>query len=287
MPAPLQFVHPLRVGQKLAAHGGALDAPGSKLLLHEIGVVQAAHAAEGQAGVLPHSIAELEEAARLAEGRVAGGRDGVFQCRVVGQRDMEAGHARLFQQRHKDGQFFHQNACVAVVGVFLPDSQLVVNGKFRHGGMDGPDRFHGKAGAVLGAAAVFIGAVIEDGRAEAAAHPVAVHLHHVEPSLFCQHRRLAEACEDGLDLPLRHFGDVRLHFGVQLFAQLVRGELFGQHGGDVFEHRQHVGIALVQLGADLAIRLVGDLHDLLIKREAPLHRRGIFRTCSSPPAHPR
>ena len=58
--------------------------------------------------------------------------------------------------------------------------------------MDGLDRFHGKAGAVLGAAAVFIGAVIEDGRAEAAAHPVAVHLHHVEPGLLCQHRRLAE-----------------------------------------------------------------------------------------------
>ena len=90
------------------------------------------------------------------------------------------------------------------------------------------------------------------------------------------HRRLAEAREDGLDLPLRHFGDVRLHFGVQLFAQLVRGELFGQHGGDVFEHRQHVGIALVQLGADLAIRLVGDLHDLLIKREPLCIEEGFF-----------
>ena len=32
-----QLVHPIWVCQKLAAHGGALDAPGGKLLLHEIG----------------------------------------------------------------------------------------------------------------------------------------------------------------------------------------------------------------------------------------------------------
>ena len=42
-----QFVHQVRVSQKRTAHGGALDAPAGELLLHEIGVVQAADPAEG------------------------------------------------------------------------------------------------------------------------------------------------------------------------------------------------------------------------------------------------
>ena len=67
-----QLVHPIRVCQKLAAHGGALDAPAGELLLHEIGVVQAADPTEGHGGILPHLVAELEEAPRLTEIGMAG-----------------------------------------------------------------------------------------------------------------------------------------------------------------------------------------------------------------------
>ena len=87
-----QLVHPIRVCQKLTAHGGALDAPGSKLLLHKIRVVQSAHTANRQLRVPPHLIAEFEEASRLVEIGMIGGRDGVFQCGMVCQRYMEAGH---------------------------------------------------------------------------------------------------------------------------------------------------------------------------------------------------
>ena len=57
-----QLVHPIRVCQKLAAHGGALDASADELLLHKIRVVQTTDTTDGQLGVLPHLIAEFEEA---------------------------------------------------------------------------------------------------------------------------------------------------------------------------------------------------------------------------------
>ena len=101
-----QLVHPIRVCQKLAAHGGALDASAGELLLHKIRVVQTTDTTDGQLGVLPHLIAEFEEASRLAEIGMIGGRDGVFQCGMVCQRYMEAGYACPFQQWHENRQFF-------------------------------------------------------------------------------------------------------------------------------------------------------------------------------------
>ena len=68
---------------------------------HKIRVVQTTDTTDGQVGVLPHLIAEFEEASRLAEIGMIGGRDGVFQCRMVCQRYMEAGHTRLLQQRNE------------------------------------------------------------------------------------------------------------------------------------------------------------------------------------------
>lgn len=79
---------------------------------------------------------------------------------------------------------------------------------------------------------------------------------------------LAESTDDLMDLPLRHIGNVRCHFSIQFFPQLIRGDSFQQQAGDVFEHRQQIGIALVQLGTDFAICIVCDLHDFLIKSES-------------------
>ena len=134
--------------------------------------------------------------------------------------------------------------------------------------MDSRDRFRRKTGAVFCAAAVFIGAVVEDSRTEAAAHPVAMHLHHIKASLFCQCCCFAESADDLMDLPLRHIGNVRCHFCIQFFPQLIRGDLLQQDAGNVFEHRQQVGIALVQLGTDFAICIMGDFHDLLVECKA-------------------
>ena len=74
-----QLVHPIRVCKKLTAHGGALDASVEKLLLHKIRVVQAAHPANGEIGILTHFVAELEETTGMTEVRVVCRRDRIFQ----------------------------------------------------------------------------------------------------------------------------------------------------------------------------------------------------------------
>ncbi len=224
-----QFFDPRRVCQKLAAHGGALDAPGSKLLLHKIRVVQSTHAADGQLRVPPHLIAEFKETSRLAEIRMIRRRNGIFQSRVICQCHMETGHTCLFQQWNEHGKFFFQDTCIAKMRFFLPDSQLVVNGHSRNCRTNGRNSLHRKAGTVLGTAAIFVRALVEDGGAEAAAHPVAMYLNHIEACLLCQHCGLAKACNDLLNLALGHPGDIGCHCIVQLFAQLIQCDLLHQH----------------------------------------------------------
>ena len=127
------------------------------------------------------------------------------------------------------------------------------------------NRLHRKTGTVFCVAAIFINAVVEDCRTEAAAHPVAMYLHHIKTGLFCQHRRFSKPTDDGLNLPFGHLRDVRSHFSVQLFPQLVGGNLLHQNAGNVLEHRQQVGITLMQLGTDFTVRIVSNFHDLLVK----------------------
>ena len=101
-----QLVHPIWVCQKLAAHGGALDMSIEKLLLHKIRVVQAAHPANGEIGILTHFVAELEETTGMTKVRVVCRRNRIFQRRMVRQGHMEAGYACPFQQWHENRQFF-------------------------------------------------------------------------------------------------------------------------------------------------------------------------------------
>ena len=101
-----QFFDSRRVCQKLAAHGGALDMSIEKLLLHKIRVVQAAHPANGEIGILTHFVAELEETTGMTKVRVVCRRNRIFQRRMVRQGHMEAGYACPFQQWHENRQFF-------------------------------------------------------------------------------------------------------------------------------------------------------------------------------------
>ena len=94
-----------------------------------------------------------------------------------------------------------------------------------------------------------------------------MHLYHIKASLFCQCCCFAESADDLMDLPLRHISNVRCHFCIQFFPQLIRGDFFQQQTGNVFEHRQQIGIALVQLSTDFTVCIVRDLHDFLIKSE--------------------
>ena len=107
---------------------------------------------------------------------------------------------------------------------------------------DGPDGLHRKAGTVLGAAAVFIRAMVKDSGAEAAAHAVTVDLPHIEPGFDSQHGGLAEAVDDLIDLALRQIGDIRGHFLVEQGAQLLHRDFLRQNARHIFEHGCHVGV---------------------------------------------
>ena len=76
-------------------------------------------------------------------------------------------------------------------------------------------------GTVLGAAAVFIRAMVKDSGAEAAAHAVTVDLHHIEPGFDSQHGGLAEAVDDLMDLAGGQLADVRGNLGIQQGTQLL------------------------------------------------------------------
>lgn len=156
------FIGPLRVGDELSAHGGAVHAPGVKLFLDEVGVIQSSDSAYRQVGDRPDGVAEGEEAPLVAEVGMFGRWDRVGEGGVVGQRHMETGDARPLQQRDKDRQLRNQDTGIAVVGVLHADGQLVVDGHVGKPAPDGGHRFHGKAGTVYGAAAVAVGPVVED-----------------------------------------------------------------------------------------------------------------------------
>ena len=142
------FVRPFRVSQQLAAHGSTGDASACKLLLYKIRLIQSAHAGDGLVRVLANLIAEFQEAALLFEVRVVGRGNGVLQTGMVRQRNMEAGHTGISQQRYKNTQLGLHHTGIAVVGIFLADGQLVVDGNLRQTAADSFDGLHRKAGTV-------------------------------------------------------------------------------------------------------------------------------------------
>ena len=79
-----------------------------------------------------------------------------------------------------------------------------------------------------------------------------------------------------MDLFLGHLGDVGAHGIVHPLPQLVGGDLFHQHPRDALDDGHHVGIGLVELGADLAAVLVGSLADLLIEGKALFVKQRLF-----------
>ena len=91
---------------KIDWHGCPIAKGSIKLLLHKIRVVQAAHPANGEIGILTHFVAELEETTGMTKVRVVCRRNRIFQRRMVRQGHMEAGYACPFQQWHENRQFF-------------------------------------------------------------------------------------------------------------------------------------------------------------------------------------
>ena len=148
-------------------------------------------------GEAAHLIAELQKAALAAEVRMAGGRNGVGEGGVIGQRHMEAGDARLLQQWDEHGQLLLQNAGAAVGGMGLADGELIVDGDVRQPPPHGGHRLHREPGPIFGAAAV-----------------AAVDLHHVEAGFQGQLCRRAEGVRDGADFLGGEAGDVGAYLPV-------------------------------------------------------------------------
>lgn len=178
---------------------------------------------------------------------------GILQRRVVGERHMEAGHTGPLQRRYHHRKLLDQHPGIAVVRVFLPDGQLEVNGHIRQKLPDRRYRLHGKVDAVLNGPAIFVGAVVEHGGSKAAAHPVAVNLDHVESRLAGLDGRGTEAGGHLPDLLRGKPADVGADLLVEQGTEVLHADLFGQHARHIFEHRLHVGVALVKLGAGQAV----------------------------------
>ena len=104
-----------------------------------------------------------------------------------------------------------------------------------------------------------------------------MHLHHVKACLLCQQSRLAEPGNNLLNLLLRQPGDVGRNLLVQLFPQLIGGYFLHQHPGNILEHCHHVGIGLVQLGANLAVCIMGNFRQLLVEGKALVVKQGLFK----------
>ena len=259
------LVGPVRIGNQLAAHGGAVDAPGAQLLLNEIRVVQPAHTADRQPGQSTHLVTEGKKTSLPGKIRVVGRGNCVAEGTVIGQRYVKTGHAGLLQQRDKDRQLLCQDPGVAVMRIFLPHRQFVVDGHVGQPAANGTYHFHRKPCPVFRAAAIFIGAVVIQCGGKTAAHPVPVYLHHVKASLPGQYRRFAKCFGDRTNLLLRQTGDVGAHLFVQKRAKLLRADPPGENSGNVLEHSFPVGIRLVQLGAQQAAFLVYGISHAAVK----------------------
>ena len=119
--------------------------------------------------------------------------------------------------------------------------------------------------------------MVKDSGAEAAAHAVTVDLHHIEPGFDSQHGGLAEAVDDLMDLAGGQLADVRGNLGIQQGTQLLHGNLLRQNAGHVFEHGQHIGVGLVQLGADTAIVVVNQLGQFSVEGKAFLIKQRLLK----------
>ena len=134
--------------------------------------------------------------------------NGILKIRMVCECYMEACNACLFQHWNKYLQLIFHNTCVAVVRIFLTDREFVIDWHIRQFLADGRNSLHCKACTVFGSSAVFIGAVVVNGRTETSAHTVAVDLDHVKSCFFCENSGSAESRGDLFYFFVRHIRNI-------------------------------------------------------------------------------
>ena len=167
---------------------------------------------------------------RPVVGHGAHGRNGVAHVAgVVGLCDLDHIDARALKQLGKLAGLVGLQAALAArraVGVLHDHGELVLHHQLRRGFLDGSDDLQRIADAVLERAAVLVGALVEDGRAQRTHQAITVDLDGVDAGLLCAGGR---------------GGDGLLDLGELLHARLVHKVL-------------HV---VVQLGVGLVADLVG------------------------------
>ena len=247
------------VGDELPAHRRAIDAPAGQLPFHKIRRGKPAHPADRQFRAASHQVAVPQKAPLPAEIRVIGRRDGVAQVRVVGQGHVKAGRPCPLQQRHEHRQLLQQHARIAVVGGLLAHCQFIINGHARRSAAHRGHRLGRKARPPRRAASVGVGAVVEQRRGKAAAHPVAVHLDHIEPRLLCQLCGPSERGRNGPRLFGGHPGHQLFRLPVQQRPQLLFGNSAAQNARQIPQHGFEIAVRLMELCADQAALCVYQL----------------------------
>lgn len=89
---------PLRIGQKLTAHGGIVDTAGSQLLFNEVRIGKTAYAADGACGIFFDFVSKRQETSFLSKIGVISRGDCIAQAGMVGQSDVEAVDPCMFKK---------------------------------------------------------------------------------------------------------------------------------------------------------------------------------------------
>ena len=108
--------------------------------------------------------------------------------------------------------------------VFHADGQFKFQRQFGTAGAHCTDRIQGEAGPVFQRAAVPVIPLIKQWAEKAAAHPVAVDLHHVKAGLLQSGCAFSKALCDETNPICRHLGDKRPDTAVYKTAHLIHGD---------------------------------------------------------------
>ena len=143
---------------------------------------------------------------------------------MVCLRDLDHIDARALEQLGKLAGLIGQQAALAArraVGVLHDHGKLVLHHQLRCGFLNGGDDLQRVADAVLERAAVLVGALVEDGRAQRTHQTVAVDLDGVDPGLLCAGGRGGDGFLDLGELLHTRLVHKVLHIVVQLGVGLL------------------------------------------------------------------
>ena len=183
------------------------------------------HAAHGCHRHGDQGLDALGHGQRPVVGHGAHGRNGVAHVAgVVGLCDLDHIDARALEQLGELAGLVGLQAALAArraVGVLHDHGELVLHHQLRRGFLNGSDDLQRVANAVLERAAVLVGALVEDGRAQRTYQAVAVDLDGIDPGLLRASGRGGDSLLDLGELLHTRLVHKVLHVVVQLGVGLV------------------------------------------------------------------